>query len=89
MPNGTMSIVEKTTVYLDADLRRELQVLARRTGRPQAELIRQALAEYVGRQAKPSLPSFIGAFAVGGDAGQDKRRYREQWRRELARKGDS
>jgi predicted transcriptional regulator len=63
--------VEKTTVYLDARAKRELEALAKRTGRPQAELLREALIEYIERQRRPSLPTFVASAAVGGDAAAD------------------
>lgn len=63
--------VEKTTVYLDARAKRELEALAKRTGRPQAELLREALLEYIDRQRRPSLPTFVASAAVGGDAASD------------------
>lgn len=86
MAYGTIRLVEKTTIYLDAELRRRLRAAAKTHGVSQAELIRMALAEYLDEEPRPPLPSFVGAFAVGGDAGEDKRRYREQWKRELAEK---
>jgi metal-responsive CopG/Arc/MetJ family transcriptional regulator len=39
--------VHKTTVYLPEDVRRGLDRAARDTGRPQAELIRDALRTYL------------------------------------------
>lgn len=86
MAYGTIRPVEKTTIYLDADLRRRLQTAARLRGVPQAELIRLALAAFLEQEPRPRLPSFLGAFAAGGDAGKDKRRYRELWAEELAKK---
>jgi hypothetical protein len=65
--------VEKTTVYVDPAAKRELEALATRTGRPQAELIRQALLEFIDRQRRPSLPTFVATASVGGDAADDVR----------------
>jgi hypothetical protein len=45
--------VEKTTLYLPADLQRALREASRRTGRPQAELIRQALYGYLEHERRP------------------------------------
>jgi predicted transcriptional regulator len=70
--------VEKTTVYVDPVSKRELEALATRTGRPQAELIRQALTEYIERQRRPSLPTFVATAAVGGDAVADVRARRSR-----------
>lgn len=59
-----MAIV-KTTVYLDASEYRRLKALAGLEGRPAAELIRAAVAEYVGRRARRGLPGSIGAGRSG------------------------
>lgn len=42
----TKSGRQKTSVYLDADQRRRLVRLAKRTGRKQSELIREAIERY-------------------------------------------
>jgi hypothetical protein len=63
--------VQKTTVYIDDATKRDLEALAARTGRAQADLLREALADYVGRHRPPSLPTFVATAAVGGDAGAD------------------
>lgn len=51
----------RTTVYLDAADYRRLKALARSQGRPAAQLIREAVAEYARRHAPPSSPRSIGA----------------------------
>jgi predicted transcriptional regulator len=51
--------MEKTTVYLPSETHAALRALARRTGRPQAALIRDALERYV-RDNDPQLPRSIG-----------------------------
>jgi predicted transcriptional regulator len=43
--------MRKTSVYLDEDQARRLAALARQEGRPQAEILREAVASY---QPKPS-----------------------------------
>ena len=82
--------MEKTTVYLSDDLQRRLRALARKTGRPQAQLIRDALERYVGAEEGDwPVPSWVGSASVGGDAARDKRVYRERWQRDLRqRRGD-
>jgi Ribbon-helix-helix protein, copG family len=77
--------MEKTTVYVDQQMKLELEILAKRVGRPQAELLREALEQYLDRQKRPSLPSFVATSAVGGDASVDVRALREEWVRELSR----
>jgi hypothetical protein len=60
-----MSKPTKTTVYLDADVYRRIQALARKRGRPAAQLVREAVAEYVGRLAPPRSPRSLGAGRSG------------------------
>lgn len=52
-------VMERTTVYFDDDLRRELRDAARREGRAQAALIRDALEAYLRGRARPR-PASIG-----------------------------
>lgn len=54
----------KTTVYLNEDLALTLRQLATSEGRAQAELIREALAEYARRRKRPAIPG-IGEFDSG------------------------
>lgn len=55
----------KTTVYLDADAYRRLKLLAARTHRSAAELVREAVAEYAARHAPARLPRSLGAGRSG------------------------
>jgi predicted transcriptional regulator len=66
--------VDKTSLYLPDELHRELQMAARRSGRPQAELIRVALQEYLRGMSAPKLSS-IGAGKDTDLAGRDT----EEW----------
>ena len=54
----------KTTVYLDASLAVALRQIAANEGRPQAELIREALAQYTRRRKRPAIPG-LGEFDSG------------------------
>lgn len=55
--------MDKTTIYLPTDLHESLKELARRTGRPQAALIREAVEAYVvENEAQPPWPKTIGMF---------------------------
>lgn len=77
--------MEKTTLYLPSDLQRSLRDLSRRTGRPQAELIREALGEYVAEQASP-WPKSIGSASDGAVSGRDSEGWlREQWSKDQTR----
>lgn len=49
--------MHKTTLYLPRDLQRALKDASRRTGRPQAELVRDALREYLRKEGRPRLRS--------------------------------
>jgi predicted transcriptional regulator len=55
--------VEKTTLYISAELQRALRSLARRLRKPQAEIIREALTAYVRQQERPRL----GSVGLGED----------------------
>ncbi|MBR9988980.1 MAG: ribbon-helix-helix protein, CopG family [Gemmatimonadetes bacterium] len=55
---------EKTTVYLDSADHRRLKAMAEAANRPTAELIREAVAEYVRRHGATTAAS-IGAGRSG------------------------
>jgi predicted transcriptional regulator len=57
--------MEKTTLYLDAGDYRRLKRLAASRKRTPAALVREAVAEYVAREAPDDAPRSIGAFASG------------------------
>ena len=58
---------EKTTVYLDASDYRRLKNLARTRGVKAAEMVREAVAEYVVRHAPRRTPQSLGRFSSGRD----------------------
>jgi len=68
--------MDKTTLYLPDELKRALRDAARRLGRAQAELIREALTEYLRDHTRPR-PQSIGAAADGRVAARDS----EAWLR--------
>lgn len=53
----------KTTVYLDEDDYERLKRISKAEGRPTAELVREAVAEYARRHAPRSRARSIGAGA--------------------------
>ena len=55
--------MEKTTLYLSGELQRSLAARARREGRPQAEIVREALAAYFSTDA----PVRLRSVASGSD----------------------
>ncbi len=56
-----MTSSRKTTVYLDAEDYERLKAVARRKGRPPAELVREAVREYAERHFGSGRPRSIGA----------------------------
>jgi hypothetical protein len=56
--------MKRTTVYLDPELEVLLKLEVSRRKRPMAELVREALQAYVGREPRPAPPG-AGAFASG------------------------
>ena len=57
--------MQKTTVYLDPEAYRALKRMAQRTGRPPAELVREAVAEYAVKHAPRRRARSIGGFSSG------------------------
>ena len=70
MVGGIMPGVEKTTLYLSPELQRALRDAAGRTGRSQADLIREALRTYLGTQPRP-VPTSLGLGHDPSLAGRD------------------
>jgi len=64
MYGANLAYMHRTTVYLDEQVCADLARIAEDTGRSQAELIREALAEYTHR-ARVKAPRSIGAGASG------------------------
>lgn len=57
--------MDKTTVYLDPDDYRRLKRLAAAQGRPSAELVREAVAEYAARHVPKRPARSVGSGASG------------------------
>ena len=76
----------KTTLYLPSELQTELKWAARRLKRPQAELVREALEQYLAEHARP-WPKSIG-IAAGSpvSAAESEDWIREHWIEDLKRK---
>lgn len=72
--------MEKTTIYLPADLKIAIKATARRSGRSEAMVVREALARYVTAES-PNLPSFVGSVEDGSfDAANDEAWLAENWK---------
>ena len=72
---------KKTTIYLPDEMQHALALLAKRQQRPQATIVREAIATYLENQRPPKLRS-IGAGSddqVTGAGSEDW--LRRQWRR--------
>ena len=65
MAYGMLPSMEKTTVYLDTEVARGLRAMSRSTGRPQAQLIREALAAYLAAKPRDELPGWVGSWKNG------------------------
>jgi predicted transcriptional regulator len=73
--------MDKTTIYLPGEMQHSLAMLAKRQQRPQASIIRDAIAAYLARQRPAKLQS-IGAGSdeeVTGASSEDW--LRKQWGR--------
>lgn len=60
----------RTTVYLHENTDADLKLLARRQGRPKAELIREALEVYITKaraKIEVELPPGVGRYASSRD----------------------
>jgi plasmid stability protein len=72
--------VNKTTLYLPDDTQRRLRDASRRSRRPQAELVREALERYL-RSEEPPLPRSIGSGSDSEVTGANSEDWlREHWR---------
>jgi hypothetical protein len=79
--------MEKTTIYLPAELRWYLKDAARRSGKSQADLIREALDAQRANAPRPK-PKSIGAFRGDGgvSASEIKQWVRKEWSKDLEKK---
>ena len=58
--------MKRTTIFIPETLERDLQLYARRAGRPVASVVREAVAQYLSHaDAGVGLPSFAGIGASG------------------------
>jgi predicted transcriptional regulator len=62
--------MKRTTMFIDPQLERELQALARRDGRPMAALVREAIAQYVAA-ARAQRTGRLGFIAAGRSGRSD------------------
>ncbi len=77
--------MKRTTIFLTDELDRELQEVARRTRRRQAEIVREALSQYLRAQERP-WPRSVGMGSnpdPSVTSNNVKEWVQEQWQREL------
>lgn len=78
--------MEKTTVYLTNELQQRLKQTARATGRSEATLIREALAEYLVNQPR-TTPRSLGSIELdlpdGVNSSNVKSWIRERWAQDI------
>lgn len=73
--------MEKTTLYLPERLQRTLREAAQRAGRPQAELVREALDAYLAERPRPR-PRSIGMLNDPELRAEEAKRWiHERWDR--------
>ena len=60
-----MAEQKRTTVYLDVEGYERLKAIARREDRAPAELVREAVAEYVAKRGARGKPRSIGSGRSG------------------------
>ena len=69
--------MKRTTLFIAADLERELQALARRRGQPVAGLVREAIAQYFTAARESGRPR-LGFVAAGRSGRRDTAERHEQ-----------
>jgi predicted transcriptional regulator len=69
--------MKRTTVFIDPQIERELQALARRDGRPMAAIVREAVAQYVAA-ARSRAGSRLGFVAAGRSGRADTAELHEE-----------
>ena len=78
--------MEKTTLYLSGELQRALVAMARREGRSQAEIVREALSAYFSGSAPLRLRS-TGAGSDAGVSGATSEEWlRKNWKPNLKKR---
>ncbi|GAC1327929.1 MAG: hypothetical protein NVS2B16_22420 [Chloroflexota bacterium] len=77
--------MKRTTIFLTDDLEQMLQETARRTHRPQAEIVRDALSQYLRAQPRPWPRSIgVGSNAEPSVTSENVKEWvRDRWQQEL------
>lgn len=83
--------MKRTTIFLTDDLEHLLYEVARRTDRPRAEIVREALSQYLRDQPRP-WPRSVGMASNPDESLRSdnvKEWIREQWPSELREAEDT
>ena len=71
--------MKKTTLYLSDELQETLRGASRRLGKPQADIVREALEAYLDSNRRP-LPRSIGSGEDADLSGRDSEAWlKEHW----------
>jgi hypothetical protein len=80
MVYGNIMRMTRTTVYLPLDLQRELRDESRRSGVPQAELIRAAVTSFLNGRVRPAPRSIGSGQSADGLSARDSEAWlRDAW----------
>jgi len=63
----SIETMKRTTIYLEPALEAQLKAETLRRKRPMAELVREAVREYLVR-SRPAAPPGVGAFTSGSES---------------------
>jgi hypothetical protein len=84
MACGILIVMKKMTLYLTDDMHRGLKDAARRTGKSEAQMIRESVAAYLADQPR-SYPRSIGIASSGRIPAETAKDWiHAQWDRETA-----
>lgn len=75
-----MKDMKKTTIYLPVEVVLAVKAIFRQDHRSEAEIIREALGEYLAQRRRP-MPRSFGMVADGSfNAGDDEKYLAEHWK---------
>lgn len=73
--------MQKTTLYLPNDLKIEIKAVSRVEQRSEAEIMRDAIREYVNKRLQTPWPKSFGMIADGSfDPADDEILLKERWK---------
>jgi predicted transcriptional regulator len=73
--------MRKTTIYVPDELKIEIEAVSKREHRPEAEIIREAVTQYLENRRSDRWPRSFGMVADGSfDPAEDERYLAEHWK---------